>query len=163
MPGVRLDVETLKPKQGQYLALPTSTRAFMCRQNVRFAGSAMFPRDRIREEPLGDGIPRKPRGMARGLRSAPDRDGRAPAQIGVGGTPLIYNAVASVLNRNVLAHCNLELCGSAWRAERPVTVCASPKRERDRHGIDVDAVPPCRLITMPVKLAMMEATNRNRE
>jgi hypothetical protein len=38
MAGLCLDAETLKPKQGQRLALPTSTRAFMCRQNVRFAG-----------------------------------------------------------------------------------------------------------------------------
>jgi hypothetical protein len=49
------------------------------------------------------------------------------------------------------------------RAKRPITVCASPKGKRDRHGIDIDPLPPCRLITVPVKLAMVEATNRNRE
>jgi hypothetical protein len=42
-------------------------------------------------------------------------------------------------------------------------MCASPKRERNRHGIDIETCPPRRLITLPVKLAMMKATHRNRE
>jgi hypothetical protein len=67
------------------------------------------------------------------------------------------------LKGNVLARCGLELRACACRAKRPITVCASPKRERNRHGIDLDTRPPCRLITVPVKLAMMKATNRNRE
>jgi hypothetical protein len=45
----------------------------------------------------------------------------------------------------------------------PVTVRVSPKRERDRYRIELDPTPPCRLITVPVKLAMMEPANRNRE
>ena len=39
-------------------------------------------------------------------------------------------------------------------------MCASPERERNRHGIDIEAAPPCRLVTLPVELAMMKATNR---
>jgi hypothetical protein len=37
-------------------------------------------------------------------------------------------------------------------------VRVSPKRERDRHRIDLDPGPPCSLITVPVELAMMEAS-----
>jgi hypothetical protein len=40
---------------------------------------------------------------------------------------------------------------------------ASPKRARNRHRIDIASRPPCRLITLPVKFAMVKATNRNRE
>jgi hypothetical protein len=69
----------------------------------------------------------------------------------------------SILWRNVLARCDLELSGSACRAKRPITVCSLPKRERNRHRINIDPAPPCRLIAVPVKLAMMEATNRDRE
>jgi hypothetical protein len=42
-------------------------------------------------------------------------------------------------------------------------VRALPKGERNRHGIDLDPGPPCRLITLPVKLAMMQAADRNHE
>jgi hypothetical protein len=42
-------------------------------------------------------------------------------------------------------------------------VSASPKRERNRDGIDIETRPPSSLVTVPVKLAMMKATNRNRE
>jgi hypothetical protein len=38
-----------------------------------------------------------------------------------------------------------------------------PKRERDRHRIDVEPMPPSRLITRPVKLAVMDPANRNGE
>jgi hypothetical protein len=71
---------------------------------------------------------------------------------------LIYKVVTKLL-----ARCDLELRAWACQAERPIAVRASPKRERDRHRIDIDPGPPCRLVTVPVKLAMMEATNRNRE
>lgn len=42
-------------------------------------------------------------------------------------------------------------------------MCALPKPERNRHGIDLESCPPSRLVTLLVKLAMMKATNRNRE
>jgi hypothetical protein len=54
---------------------------------------------------------------------------------------------------------NSFVCG----AESPVAVCALPKRQGDRNGIDVDPIPPCRFITMPVKFAMVKSTNRYRE
>ena len=38
-----------------------------------------------------------------------------------------------------------------------------PKSERNRHGIDVGFVPPCALVTLAVKLAMMDAAQRHRE
>ena len=38
-----------------------------------------------------------------------------------------------------------------------------PKSERNRHGIDVGSVPPCALVTLAVKLAMMDAAQRHRE
>jgi hypothetical protein len=42
-------------------------------------------------------------------------------------------------------------------------LCAPPKRERNRHGIDIESGPPGPFVAVPVKLAMMKATNRNRE
>jgi hypothetical protein len=39
----------------------------------------------------------------------------------------------------------------------------SPKLECNRHRIDIETTPPCPFVTVPVKLAMMQATNRNRE
>jgi hypothetical protein len=39
--------------------------------------------------------------------------------------------------------------------ERPITMGASPKPECNRHGIDIETRPPCCLVTVPVKLAMM--------
>jgi hypothetical protein len=110
MPGVRLDVETLKPKQGQYLALPTSTRAFMCRQNVRFAGSAMVPRDgpdkgraawrRDPKEAAWNGEKTKNGAHAQRLKHAANVDwsGRPAIDLQAGG---------SVLKRNALGHCDL--------------------------------------------------------
>src|ERR1019366_7419226 len=47
--------------------------------------------------------------------------------------------------------------------KRPITMRASPKRERNRHRIDIETAPPRCLVTVPVKLAMMQATNRNSE
>ena len=38
-----------------------------------------------------------------------------------------------------------------------------PKPERDRHRIDVGLVPPRAFVTLAVKLAMMDAAQRNRE
>ena len=38
-----------------------------------------------------------------------------------------------------------------------------PKSERNRHGIDVGFVPPQALVTLTVKLAMMDAAQRHRE
>src|SRR5262249_46535217 len=38
-----------------------------------------------------------------------------------------------------------------------------PKPERDRHGIDVDAAPPCGLVPLAVELAMVDPAKRNRE
>jgi len=38
---------------------------------------------------------------------------------------------------------------------------ASPKRERDRHGIEMDSGPPRRLIAVPMQFAMVEAADRN--
>jgi hypothetical protein len=51
----------------------------------------------------------------------------------------------------------------AYEAKRPFSVCALPKRYGNRNGIDVDTRPPCRLIAVPVKLAVVEPTYRNRE
>jgi hypothetical protein len=42
-------------------------------------------------------------------------------------------------------------------------MCTLPKRERNRQGIDIETAPPRRFITLLVKLAMMQATNRNSE
>ena len=73
--------------------------------------------------------------------------------------PMGLNArTGSILIGNVLARFDR---ASACRPEHPTKVRASPKREGDRRGIDVG--PPCRLIAVPVQLAMMEATNRDRE
>jgi hypothetical protein len=47
--------------------------------------------------------------------------------------------------------------------KRPITVCASPQCERNRHSIDFKAPAPCRLITVSVNLSMMKATNLHRE
>ena len=77
---------------------------------------------------------------------------------------LIYKAMTrSCGAENILALSDLERRVSACRAERPITVRASPKRERDRHGIDFEPGPPYCLIAVPVKLVMMEATHRNRK
>ena len=38
-----------------------------------------------------------------------------------------------------------------------------PIFERNRHGIDVGCLPPATLVTLPVKLAMMDAAQRHRE
>jgi hypothetical protein len=67
------------------------------------------------------------------------------------------------LNRMVLARCDRKrLRVSACWAD-PRVMARAPKRERDRHGIELEPIPPCCFITVPVKLAMMETTNRNRE
>jgi len=62
------------------------------------------------------------------------------------------------------ARCDRALRACALRTpKRPITVCASPEREGNRHGIDFEARPPCRPITVSVNLSMMKATNRHRE
>jgi hypothetical protein len=38
-----------------------------------------------------------------------------------------------------------------------------PKSERNRHWIDIGFVPPRALVTLTVKLAMMDAAQRHRE
>ena len=38
-----------------------------------------------------------------------------------------------------------------------------PKSERNRHGIYVGFAPPCALVTLAVKLAMMDAAQRHCE
>ena len=38
-----------------------------------------------------------------------------------------------------------------------------PELERDSHWINVKLLPPCRLITRPMKLAVMDPANRNGE
>jgi hypothetical protein len=38
-----------------------------------------------------------------------------------------------------------------------------PKPKRNRHGIDVGFVPPGALVTLPVKLAVMDAAQRHCE
>jgi hypothetical protein len=61
--------------------------------------------------------------------------------------------------------------GSTWRTRvpsvglpnSPSRCVASPKPECNRHGIDIETRAPCHLVTMPVKFAMMKATNRDRE
>jgi hypothetical protein len=40
-------------------------------------------------------------------------------------------------------------------------VRASPKRERERNGIDVDPGPPRRLVAIAMQLALMAAANRD--
>jgi hypothetical protein len=75
---------------------------------------------------------------------------------------LIYKAVARSLRENILARCDLVLRASTRWTKRPITVCTAPKCERDRHGVDIAPIPPCRLITVPVKrarwpIAMIEA------
>ena len=67
---------------------------------------------------------------------------------------------ARVLDRHV----------SRWISMLVVAACGwdntprvLPKSERNRHGIDVGFVPPCALVTLAVKLAMMDAAQRHRE
>jgi hypothetical protein len=65
---------------------------------------------------------------------------------------------------NAFARCNRILRASACRTTKgPITVRAPPKRECYRYGIDFETRPPRRLVSVPVKLAVMKATNRNRE
>ena len=68
----------------------------------------------------------------------------------------------SFLKGSILARRHLKLRASACRIKCPITMGASPQRKRKRHWIDLETHPPRGLITMPVKLAMMKATNRNR-
>jgi hypothetical protein len=90
-----------------------------------------------------------------------------PARMLRNGAPCIVKWITArtrwTLNRIVFVRCDRKrLRASACRADPPVMACA-PKRERDRHRIELEPIPPCSLVTVPVKLAMMETTNRNRE
>jgi hypothetical protein len=38
-----------------------------------------------------------------------------------------------------------------------------PEVERDRHRIDVDAIPPCGFVAFTMKLAVVDSAQRNRE
>src|SRR5690348_13087036 len=65
----------------------------------------------------------------------------------------------SILQRPALACCALLLQVCTGRIERPIAVRVSPKRERDGHRIDIDPGPPCGLVAVLVKLAMMQAAD----
>jgi hypothetical protein len=50
---------------------------------------------------------------------------------------------------------------AAWNRENTPRVL--PKSKRNRHWINVGSVPPCPLVTLAVKLTMMDAAQRHRE
>ena len=78
------------------------------------------------------------------------------------GTVIDVQGGGSILKRNVLARGDGTGRASAGRATKcPITVCASPKPECNRHGIDMETRPPRPVVIVSMKLAMMQATNRN--
>ena len=61
-------------------------------------------------------------------------------------------------------------CGRRLRIDRFTDNCCGviepdvlPQPERNRQRIELDPFPPCRLVTMPVQLAMMDTTHGNSE
>ena len=67
----------------------------------------------------------------------------------------IRDSLLIVPNRNVAARCSPADC-----SEYPGVL---PEPERNRQRIDVERGPPRPLVTLPVKLAMVDAAQRHRE
>jgi hypothetical protein len=66
---------------------------------------------------------------------------------------------ASLLDRHVSLWILWLIASCSWG----YTPRLLPKSERNRHWIDVGFVPPCALVTLAVKLAMMDAAQRHCE
>ena len=67
---------------------------------------------------------------------------------------------AGVLDRHISRWISMLLVAACGRDNTPRV---PPKSKRNRHGIDVGLVPPCALVTLAVKLAMMDPAQRHRE